>query len=86
MSILERSTVHRRHREERKRRSNPFSLHAAKWIASRSLSSGAHSRDPLDRNDALNFPRSIVANSDEFNDVRSNGFPLAGLVQRVAPR
>jgi hypothetical protein len=29
---------------------HPFFL--AKWIASRSLSSGAHSRDPLARNDA----------------------------------
>src|SRR5947207_4185500 len=34
-----------------KRRSNPFFLCAARWIASRSLSSGAHSRDPLARND-----------------------------------
>src|SRR3977135_3719634 len=33
------------------RRSNPFFLYAARWIASRSLSSGAHSRDPLARND-----------------------------------
>src|SRR5205809_299436 len=33
-----------------KRRSNPV-LYAALWIASRSLSSGAHSRDPLARND-----------------------------------
>src|SRR5438132_3331624 len=32
---------------EAKRRSNPFLLSAAPWIASRSLSSGAHSRDPL---------------------------------------
>jgi hypothetical protein len=39
-----------RHCEERQRRSNPFLL-AARWIASRSLSSGAHSRDPLARND-----------------------------------
>ena len=29
-----------------KRRSNPCFLYAARWIASRSLSSGAHSRDP----------------------------------------
>jgi hypothetical protein len=34
-----------------KQRSNPFFLYAARWIASRSLSSGAHSRDPLARND-----------------------------------
>src|SRR6267142_2370700 len=35
----------------RAQRSNPFFLCAARWIASRSLSSGAHSRDPLARND-----------------------------------
>ncbi len=35
-----------------KRRSNPFSPLLWLWIASRSLSSGAHSRDPLARNDA----------------------------------
>ena len=35
----------------RAQRSNPFFLFAARWIASRSLSSGAHSRDPLARND-----------------------------------
>ena len=34
-----------------------FFLCAARWIASRSLSSGAHSRDPLARNDDLNAPR-----------------------------
>jgi hypothetical protein len=31
------------------------SCFAARWIASRSLSSGAHSRDPLARNDDLLF-------------------------------
>src|SRR3979490_428814 len=36
-----------------KRRSNPCFLCAARWIASRSLSSGAHSRDPLARNDGV---------------------------------
>src|SRR5712672_3080311 len=36
-----------------KRRSNPFFLYAARWIASRSLSSGAHSRDPVARNDGV---------------------------------
>jgi hypothetical protein len=35
----------------RAQRSNPFFLYAVRWIASRSLSSGAHSRDPLARND-----------------------------------
>jgi hypothetical protein len=34
-----------------KRRSNPLSPLSWLWIASRSLSSGAHSRDPLARND-----------------------------------
>jgi hypothetical protein len=36
---------------EHLRRSNPSFLYAAKWIASRSLSSGEHSRDPVARND-----------------------------------
>ena len=40
-----------RHCEEHLRRSNPFFLCAATWIASRSLSSGARSRDPVARND-----------------------------------
>jgi hypothetical protein len=35
----------------RAKRSNPAFLLAARWIASHSLSSGAHSRDPLARND-----------------------------------
>ena len=39
-----------RHCEERQRRSNPESRPRL-WIASRSLSSGARSRDPLARND-----------------------------------
>jgi hypothetical protein len=37
--------------EERSGRSNPVLLSAQHWIASWSLSSGAHSRDPLARND-----------------------------------
>src|SRR5713226_5092704 len=43
-----------RHCEEHLRRSNPY-LRAALWIASRSLPSGAHSRDPVARNDGLQF-------------------------------
>jgi hypothetical protein len=35
------------------RRSNPFFFDATPWIASRSLSSGARSRDPLARNDGF---------------------------------
>src|SRR5258708_11316406 len=45
--------IHPRHCEEPLRRSNPACRIAAPWIASRSLSSGAHSRDPLARNDDL---------------------------------
>src|ERR1700736_2270460 len=44
-----------RHCEERKRQSNPIFLCAARWIASRSLSSGAHSRDPVARNDVASI-------------------------------
>src|ERR1700716_2572478 len=44
-----------RHCDERSDRSNPFFLSVAAWIASRSLSSGARSRDPLARNDARLF-------------------------------
>src|ERR1017187_9332100 len=36
-----------------KRRSNPVIPKSVLWIASRSLASGAHSRDPLARNDGL---------------------------------
>jgi hypothetical protein len=35
-------------------RSNPFFLFAEAWIASRSLSSGGHSADPLARKDGKN--------------------------------
>jgi hypothetical protein len=44
-----------------KRRSNPFFLYVARWIASRSLSSGAHSRDPLARNDVEKAQHRIPA-------------------------
>src|SRR6266436_9194489 len=48
--------VRRRSQSEggrRKRRSNPLSPFLWLWIASRSLSSGAHSRDPLARNEGI---------------------------------
>jgi hypothetical protein len=60
------------------RRSNPFFLGAAPWIASRSLSSGAHSRDPLARNDDL-IPIVIPAQAgiqysrDGSNESRGRG-------------
>jgi hypothetical protein len=41
-----------------KRRSNPLSPLLRLWIASRSLSSGARSRDPLARNDGQDAPHS----------------------------
>ena len=58
-----------------KRRSNPFFLHAARWIASRSLSSGARSRDPLARNDVAPIIRS-----------RSRDINCPSLASRSAPR
>src|SRR6266403_2069705 len=42
------------------RRSNPYFLCAARWIASRSLSSGAHSRDPVARNDGSASGSSVL--------------------------
>ena len=45
--------VRNRHCEERKRRRNPFFLYEVRLFASRSLSSGARSRDPLARNDGV---------------------------------
>jgi hypothetical protein len=40
---------------------------AAKWIASRSLSSGAHSRDPLARNDADGPRQALFARNGATN-------------------
>src|ERR1700754_2438222 len=45
-----------RHCEEHLRRSNPVFAWQP-WIASRRLSSGAHSRDPVARNDGLHLCR-----------------------------
>src|SRR5665213_1223311 len=44
-----------RHCEEPLRRSNPFFLLLHDGLLRGSLSSGAHSRDPLARNDAVRF-------------------------------
>src|SRR5882757_8253666 len=41
-----------------------YAFFAARWIASRSLSSGAHSRDPLARNDGL-----VAGNRVAYGDV-----------------
>src|SRR5579863_170073 len=52
--VIEHSYPHVRYRycEERSDEAiQPFVPHLLRWIASRSLSSGAHSRDPLARND-----------------------------------
>src|SRR6266702_2334554 len=44
-----------RHCEERSDEAIHLSAYKARWIASRSPSSGAHSRDPLARNDGLDL-------------------------------
>ena len=76
-----------------------FFLCAARWIASRSLSSGAHSRDPLARNDGFrtNAPHSqpsspAKAGDPVFRDVsdgagrpRRTGYP-AGACHRARRR
>jgi hypothetical protein len=46
------------------------------WIASRSLSSGAHTRDPLARNEVVTFPAQYHGCAGEFNDVGGNGFSI----------
>src|SRR5258705_1161651 len=64
------------------RRSNPFFVCAARWIASRSLSSGAHSRDPLARNDGCTGIGSIWI--EALARCRGNG--SAPLWERVGER
>jgi Tfp pilus assembly protein FimT len=50
-TVIARSeAIHRPRRHCERQRSNPCRV-KKEWIASRSLSSGAHSRDPLARND-----------------------------------
>jgi len=49
----------RRHCEEQSDEAIHPSFFAALWIASRILSSGAHSRDPLVRNDGFGRPAAI---------------------------
>src|ERR1019366_1371383 len=51
----------------------------ALWIASRSLSSGAHSRDPLARNDGSSLRR-----GDHFLDQSSEAADVAGGVNGIA--
>jgi len=46
---------------EAKRRSNPLSPLLWLWIASRSLSAGARSRDPLARNDGIDQRATLPA-------------------------
>jgi hypothetical protein len=89
-----------RHCEERSDEAiHSFFLCAARWIASRSLSSGAHSRDPLARNDGFrtNAPHSqpsspAKAGDPVFRDVsdgtgrpRRTGYP-AGACHRARRR
>jgi len=57
-----------RHCEEHKRRSNPFQPYCdIRWIASPSLSSGAHSRDPLARNDGGRLLEVIPGRVEDAN-------------------
>src|SRR6266480_5451969 len=58
-----------RHCEERLRRSNPLFVGCRRWIASRSLSSGARSRDPLARNDGVLYARSPEPLSTPFDQL-----------------
>jgi hypothetical protein len=72
------ATNAKRLRKGAKRRSNPFFLYIATWIASRSLSSGAHSRDPLARNDASFSPPSARVSAWQGRDERSSLLGVGG--------
>jgi hypothetical protein len=59
------------------------------WIASRSLSSGAHSRDPLARNDGkirLLIPAARIAPEVCMNDPPKEGVGNAGCPLHPQPR
>jgi len=66
------------------RTSNPFFLYAARWIASRSLSSGAHSRDPLARNDDKS-KRTFATSRRDAPEALMNLSPLKGRGERRMP-
>src|SRR6267378_3014448 len=68
----------------RAERSNPFFLYAARWIASRSLSSGAHSRDPLARNDDKS-KRTFATSRRDAPELCMNLSPLKGRGERRMP-
>src|SRR5258708_38088279 len=78
------------------RRSNPLFLSAAPWIASRSLSSGAHSRDPVARNDGealgailrktarrANHPKPVQPLREKYSACRVG--QISGLSPPVSP-
>jgi hypothetical protein len=74
----------------RAKRSNPSRRVKKEWIASRSLSSGAHSRDPLARNDAKTHVRDLAARCargvDETSAQRGRGerrMPVAPAASRA---
>jgi len=61
------------------RRSNPLFLSAVLWIASRSLSSGAHSRGPLARNDDPKVARLFeirICNTPRLSSPAKAGDPV----------
>src|SRR5882762_5210969 len=53
-----------------------FFLCAARWIASRSLSSGAHSRDPLARNDDRGPDPALLHKRSRWRQVQRKGIDL----------
>src|SRR5438046_1262593 len=56
---------------------------AARWIASRSLSSGAHSRDPLARNDGVRSALGkLLQSSRRSPGRRETGLTIAALASR----
>jgi hypothetical protein len=67
-------------------------LHARFWIASRSLSSGAHARDPLARNDGRSFAvtfddvRKIALAWPEVEDGTSYGTPALKVRNKLLAR
>ena len=75
-----------RHCEERERRSNPFSLFAVRWIASRSLSSGARSRDPVARNDGMErYPTGKSAKAVQPHPEKYSAFAVGQISATSSP-
>jgi hypothetical protein len=63
VAMFERQDALHRHCEER----GDEAIHSSAegWVASRSLTSGAHSRDPLARNDGMSIGRLLPDRTDD---------------------